>query len=140
MLYTLGALRIEVAPFNVHDVGQSAETDYAVKPVVGIEPPLEYVGEGANEITLSGRLFPTEIGGLSELETLWQMRASGRPQFVMRGDGRPLGWHAILNTQAKSSYLDAKGVGKLIEVSVSLRRDRTPPATAFFSLMSGLMR
>jgi len=140
MLYLLGALKIEVAPFNVHDVSESGATDFAAKAVVGAEPPLEYVGEGANEITLNGRLFPAALGGGSGLTILNAMRTSGRPQFLMRGDGRPLGWQAILSTDARSEYLDGRGVGQRIDVSIKLRRASAPSAGVFFSLMQGLLR
>lgn len=139
MLYTVGPLRIQVAPFSVSDVSERGSTDYAAKPVVGIEPPLEYVGEGANELSLSGQLFPQAIGGLTELEVLRQMRTSGKPQYVMRGDGRPLGWFAITSADARHGYLDAHGVGKQIEVSVSLRRAQTPAPQSFFSLIARLI-
>lgn len=139
MLYLLGALSIEVAPFNVHEVWETGSTDYAIKQIAGVEPPLEYVGEGANEMTLNGRLFPEALGGAGGLELLSQMRVSGRPQFLMRGDGRPLGWQAITHVDTGSRYLDGQGVGKLIGVSISLRRSRAPGAGSFFSLMQGLL-
>lgn len=138
MLYMLGSLRIEVHPFNVHQVGQTGATEYAVKPVVGVEPPLEFVGEGSNELSLSGRLFPAELGGLDELALLERMRGSGRPQYLMRGDGRPMGWWAILSVATRSSHLSQNGVGRKVEVDISLRRAGPPPATAYFSLMAGL--
>ena len=140
MLYQLGSLAIQVAPFNAHEVSETGEAEYAVKPVVGREPPLEFVGEGGNEMTISGRLFPHELGGLTELEVLQQMRRGGKPQYLMRGDGRAMGWWAITTVDARSSYLDAKGVGRQIEVSITLRRAQTPSAVSFFSLMAGLLR
>lgn len=142
MLYMLGPLRIEVWPFNVADVQETGETDFAVKPVVGAEQPLEFVGEGANEITLEGVIWPAERNGeqaLGGLELLTQMRASGLPQFLMRGDGRPLGWHAIVSVSARSNHLGRDGVGKKITVSISLRRAPTPAPQAFFSLISRLI-
>lgn len=139
MLYQLGALAIQVAPFNAHEVSETGEAEYAVKPVVGREPPLEFVGEGGNEMTISGKLFPHELGGLTELELLRQMRASGKPQYLMRGDGRALGWWAITSVGASHSYLDRKGVGRQIDVNISLRRAQTPSAASFFSLMAGLL-
>lgn len=140
MLYLLGSLKIEVSPFNVHAVGEAGETEFAVKPVVGVEPPLEYVGEGGNTITLDGRLFPEALGGLDSLELLRQMRASGRPQYLMRGDGRPFGWHVILRHSTQSDHLDRDGVGKLVTVSISLRRSGAPASSSFFSLMTGVLR
>jgi phage protein U len=139
MLYTLGALSIDVAPFNVHDVSENGATEYASKAVVGTEPLLEFVGEGANDMSLSGRLFPRAIGGLDELEILRQMRVSGKPQYMMRGDGKPMGWYAITSVSTRSSYLDGNGIGKQIEVSISMTRAQTPAAASFFSLISGLL-
>ena len=138
-LYTIGPLKVQIAPFNAHEVSQSGSTDYAAKPVVGAEPPLEFVGEGSNELSLSGRIFPHQLGGLSEVDQLEQMRRSGKPQFVMRGDGKPFGWYAITAVSLRSSYLDAHGIGKLVEVSISLRRAQAPAAQSFFSLMAGFL-
>lgn len=138
-LFMLGALQIQIAPFNIDAISESGETEYAVKSVVGTEPLLEFVGEGANTMSLSGRLFPYELGGLDELGLLQQMRASGKPQYVMRGDGQPYGWFAILDVQVRSSYLGRQGIGKQIDVSIGLRRAPKPSGASFFSLMQGLL-
>lgn len=139
MLYTLGSLTIDVTPFNVHEVTESGATEYASKPVVGAEPPQEFVGEGANEMALSGRLFPHAIGGLDELEILRQMRVSGKPQYLMRGDGKPFGWYVITSVSNRSSYLDGNGIGRQVDVSISMTRAQTPASTSFFSLTSALL-
>jgi phage protein U len=139
MLFSLGSLSIEVAPFNVHEVYEDGSTEYALKPVVGAEPLLEFVGEGPNEISLSGKLFPIAIGGLDELELLKQMRVSGKPQYLMRGDGTPQGWFAITHVSSRSSFLGRQGVGRQIDVSISLTRSQKPSAQSFFSLVAGLI-
>jgi uncharacterized protein len=142
MLYMLGPLRIEVWPFNVDHVSESRGADYAVKAVVGAEQPLEFVGEGANEITLDGLVWPAERGGegaLGSIELLSQMRSSGKPQYLMRGDGKPFGWFAILGVSTRSDFLDRDGVGKRVGVSISLRRAAKPSAQTFFSLISRLV-
>lgn len=139
MLYALGSLIIDVEPFNVDRVSEQGSTDYAVKSVAGVEPPLEFVGEGGNEMTLSGRLFPRALGGLNELELLRQLRTSGKAQYLMRGDGRPMGWFAILSVSTNSEYLDGRGVGQQIAVQINLRRASKPADRNFFSLMSGLI-
>lgn len=142
MLYMLGPLRIETWPFNVSEVGEFGSADFAVKPVVGAEQPLEFVGEGSNEVTLEGVIWPSERDGaeaLESLELLSQMRASGRPQYLMRGDGRPLGWHAILGVAKKSDYLERDGIGRRVKVSIDLRRSPKPSAELFFSLMARLL-
>ena len=140
MLYQLGSIAIKVAPFNVSEVSRDGATDHVAKPVIGVEEPLEHVGEGANTWVLSGQLFPRKLGGLDELEALHQMRASGKPQYLMRGDGKPFGWVVIERISDKSSYLDGRGVGQVISVTINLRRSSKPTNGSFFSIISGLLR
>jgi phage protein U len=140
MLYLLGALRIEVAPFNVHETDERSESDFVVKPVVGTAAPLEYVGPGTSEITLNGRLFPEALGGRSGLAVLAAMQASGQPQYLIRGDGRPYGWHAILGVDVRSEFLDARGVGKKLDVTIRLRKAPGPSLGAFAGIMEALVR
>ena len=138
MLYQLGVLSIKVHPFNVDKVQFDGSTDYVPKPVLGKEPPMEYVGEGANTWRLSGQLFPKAIGGLSELGILNAMRTSGRPQFLLRGDGTPLGWVVIEKVSTRESHLGGDGVGQKIEVDMELRRAGRPSRLALFTILLGL--
>lgn len=137
MLYQLGALTVKVAPFNVDKIQREAATDFVAKPVIGAEPPMEYVGEGANTWRLSGTLFPKVIGGLDELDVLHQMRESGRPQFFQRGDGKPMGWVVIEEVSERSTHLAADGVGRKIEVEIKLRRSGRPSRLSLFTILAG---
>lgn len=142
MLYMLGPLKIEVWPFNVESVDETGGSDFAVKPVVGAEQPLEFVGEGSNEVRLDGVLFPSERDGtvaLSSLDILTQMRSSGRPQYLMRGDGRAMGWFSIMGVSSRSSRLERDGIGRRVALSIELRRSPKPSAQAFFSIVSRLL-
>ena len=126
MLYQLGALLLKVAPFNVDKVAHSGKTDFVPKPVLGAEPPMEWVGEGPNTWRLSGTLFPKVIGGLNELDLLEQMRKDGNPQYLFRGDGRPLGWVVIETINDTSEYLASDGVGQKIRVDIRVRKTGKP--------------
>lgn len=138
MLYQLGVLSIKVHPFNVSRVSSDAATDYVAKPVLGREPPMEYVGEGANTWRLTGDLFPRVIGGLNELQLLQAMRTSGRPQYLLRGDGTPLGWVVIEKVSTLAQYLGTDGVGQKITVDIEVRRAGRPSRLALFSIVQGL--
>jgi Phage protein U len=140
MLFQFGPLTFQVAPFNTHEIARDGRTDFAAKDVVGAEPPLEFVGEGGNTLQLSCRLFPEKLGGLDELALLEQMRAAGLPQHLMRGDGTPVGWFVIEGASERSTYLDGHGVGRVVEVTISLRRAPKPAAASFFSLLTGWFR
>lgn len=140
MLMRLGPVAFEVAPMNAHAIDYTGETSFAEKPVVGAEPPLEYVGEGANTWNIAGKLFPAKFGGESDLTRLHQLRASGQSQYLMRGDGRPMGWVVIKSIAERATYLDANGVGQIIEVTISVQRSRKPSNGSFFSVISGMFQ
>ena len=138
MLMVLGPIQFEVWPFNATEYEHGHETSFAEKPVLGTRPPLEWVGDGPEVWTLHARIFPRRFGGLEDLKKLAQARASGKPQYLMRGDGAQMGWVVIEKVQENSSYLDVKGVGQVIEIDIAVRRSAKPSNGSYFSLLSGL--
>ena len=138
MLMVLGPIQFEVWPFNATEYEHGHETSFAEKPVLGTRPPLEWVGDGPEVWTLHARIFPRRFGGLEDLKKLAQARASGKPQYLMRGDGAQMGWVVIEKVQESSSYLDVKGVGQVIEIDIAVRRSAKPSNGSYFSLLSGL--
>jgi phage protein U len=108
------------------------------KPVLGARPPLEWVGEGAESWSIKARIFPHRFGGLGDLKKLYQARAAGRPLYLMRGDGAQMGWVVIERVSERSSYLDAEGIGRVIDVDIAVRRAAKPSNGSFFSVFSGM--
>jgi uncharacterized protein len=138
MLMMIGPVRFEIAPLNATGFDHGHEAGFAEKPVLGTRPPLEFVGAGPESWTINARLFPHKFGGLGDLERLAQARASGLPQYMMRGDGSLMGWVVITQVSEKWSYLDAKGIGRVVDVTISVQRCQGPSAGAYFSILSGL--
>ena len=138
MLMTLGPIRFEVYPFNATEYDHGHETSFVEKPVLGARPPLEWVGEGAESWSIRAIIFPHRFGGLGDLKKLYQARAAGRPLYLMRGDGAQMGWVVIERVSERSSYLDAEGIGRVIDVDISVRRAAKPSNGSFFSVFSGM--
>lgn len=139
MLAQLGSTQFEIAPLNSHELTHDGTADYAEKAVMGRRPPLEFVGEGADTRTISCRLFPEKFGGLSSVEGLHRQRRAGKPLPFMRGDGSALGWYVIESVSEISTYLDHHGVGRVVEVEISIKRSDPVGSGALFSILSGLM-
>lgn len=139
MLLMLGALAFEVWPFNPVGTGSESGGDYVEKPVMGRRPPLEFVGEKSETFTITVKLFPDKLGGLGSLNMLHAIRKSGIPQYLMRGDGVPLGWMVVDSVSEKSEHLNARGVGQVIDVDISLRRADPPQDADFFSTVIGML-
>lgn len=139
MLMMIGPISFEVAPLSLMDHGHAHEAVFAEKAVIGAAPALEWTGEGQETWTIRARLFPERFGGIDALAALYAARRSGLPQYLMRGDGRMMGWVVIDRVNERSSYLDRSGVGKVIEIDIAVRRAQTPAATSYFSLMAGAL-
>jgi uncharacterized protein len=140
MLYALGGVAFEVWPLNTHEVEKSSEAGFAEKAVVGRRPILEFVGEGPQTFRIGGRLFPQKLGGLDELRALDEHRINGKALPLMRGDGTPMGWFVIESLRERSAMLDARGVGKVIEFDVSLKRADKSSGGSLFSILYSLFR
>lgn len=139
MLAILGAVIFEIAPVNLYAVEHSAEARFAEKPIMGRRPPLEFIGEGAESFGLTVKLFPEKLGGLGTLDDLAAMRASGIAQYFMRGDGVPLGWFVVERVNEKSSYLGGQGVGRVVDVDISIKRSDAPSGSDFFASILGML-
>jgi phage protein U len=131
MLYALGPLDFEIAPFNTHQFGREHAADFAPKDLLGSRRGHEFVGDGEEIVKMAVKLFPHKLGGLDSLDMLNSLRGIGGPQFLMRGDGVPLGWYLITHVGETSTYLDRQGVGRMIDVEIELVKDEAPDAADY---------
>ena len=136
MLYMLGAVVFELLPINVHEAALEYGHDYAAKDVIGAMKPHEAMGPSTATVNLSGKLI-THRFGIGDWGTLHAMADSGAPQMLMRGDGRALGWHVIEKVKEKHTYLDPRGVGRIVEFEIELKQ--TPHGPSASALLSSLM-
>jgi phage protein U len=133
MLGQLGSVTFEVWPVNIHETDRQAAADHVAKDVLGTLRPREFVGEGDDQITLRGRLFPETFGGSTD--ELHAMRISGTAQVHVRGDGRSMGWWLIERVSERASYLDRQGRGRVIEFEVSMVRAAPPSPASYLSTL-----
>lgn len=138
MLYMLGTLALDTRPFNVDDMTREASADIASKPLMQAFPGKEFMGEGDDEITLSGQLLPFKTGGLDQLEIAHEMRRSGTRFPLQRGDGARLGWFAITRISETHSQLLGNGVGFTVRHALTMTKVQ-PDAGAGQQIIFGLL-
>lgn len=138
MLYMIGTLALDTRSFNVDDMSRDADASIVAKPLIGAAPAKEFTGEGEDDITLSGQLLPSKIGGLDELEILHQMRKAGTQFPLMRGDGFRYGWYAITKIGEQHKDLGRDGVGFAVRVTINMTRTE-PDFGAGQQIISGLL-
>lgn len=137
MLMALGDLAFEISPFNPTEHSRDTSAEFAEKAIIGRRPKLEFTGPGAETRSITIRLLPEALGGLEELDKLDAMRISGVPQYFTRGDGVPFGWFVIDSISEQSTYLDAHGVGKVVDVTLGLIRSDPPPDKDYHATAGG---
>lgn len=122
MLYMVGSVEIDTRPFPADKVSLSASSSWAEKAVIGAAPPSEFMGEGPETLSITGKLFPFKLGGLSELQVLKGYMRQGQVVPVMRGDGARLGSYAITSISDNHSLLQNGGVGFVVGYTLSLKK------------------
>lgn len=138
MLFAFGPLEFEVAPFNAHEFDRRHGADYAGKDLLGRRKGHEYVGDGDETVSLSGKMFPHKLGGLESLDILDVIRGSGAPQLLMRGDGKVYGWFLLVQARERSGFMDRRGIGRVIDVDIELLRDEPPGAADYVANLFNL--
>ena len=142
MLMGLGSVVFETLPIGLDEIDHGGTASFAEHAVLGDMPPLEFTGKGPETWRIRGTLLPEfsisvgagdGSGGLSDLTALHAMRESGQAQFLMRGDGVPLGWVVLTRVTERSRRLNPQGVGRIIDVEVDVSRCGTP--SVLLSLM-----
>lgn len=144
MRMQLGSVVFEIAPVGVDEIDHAASATFASHPVLGDMPSLEFTGEGREDWRIRATLLPefsSRMGagdGLDDVARLHAMRRSGDAQYLMRGDGVPLGWVVITQVSERSRRLNASGIGRIIEVEIDVTATTSPSSdnfAAFLDLM-----
>lgn len=139
MLYMIGTLSLDTAPFNADEMDRTAGADFAVKPIMGGLQGREFMGEGDDKITLSGQLLPFKTGGLTHLEAAHGFRRSGTRLPLMRGDGKSFGWFVIESIKESHSELMRDGVGFVVKHTIEMTKIAAPSASAGGNLVGQLL-
>ena len=137
MQYLLGAVGIDTRPLSADSVRRQATGGLVAKPTMGGRQRKEKTGEGEDDITITGTLLPSRIGGLTELEALHAMRRASTRFPLMRGDGTRLGWYAIKDITEDHREIGRDGVGFEVQYSVTMEQ-AGEEAGAAQSVISGL--
>jgi phage protein U len=143
-LYQFGLVQFTVYPLNVSDVTHITQTDWARKEIAGSAIFREWVGEGDEEISLKGKVFPHFFSmqmangamsggnGMGHLDLLDEMRRYGQAHLLMRGDGIKLGWFVIEKLSRGHTHLGGQGVGQQVDFDATFQRVPVPDASFYY--------
>jgi len=95
---------------------------WAEQDRIGRKPGQQYVGPGADQITLQGEILPNWRGGNHQLDLMRAQAGRGRPMMLLEGHGGyVLGDWVILKIEETGTELEANGAAHVISFSITLK-------------------
>lgn len=88
----------------------------------GARAASQYLGQGDEAITLSGKLVPEIAGHSSHIDTLRDMAATGDHWPLVTGAGEVLGSFRIVQVDDRWQHIIAGGLPRAIDFGIDLER------------------
>lgn len=121
-LMTLGLFVFELSSAPFETVARQTEHRWGSKDRAGGPPAHQYLGPGADTLTIDGVLMPELTGGNKTLDKLREMASEGKAWILVSGDGRSQGKWFIASVTQRDSHHTPNGLARRIEFTLSLKR------------------
>ncbi|WP_280569379.1 phage tail protein [Chromohalobacter sp. 296-RDG] len=120
MLMALGMFVFEVGSVPYQQLKRATEWRHASQSRVGDRPAYQFVGPGADTITLTGTLLPEFTGGRVDLDEIRDMADKGQAWPLVEGTGRQYGLWVITKVDETSSAFFRDGAAAKIDFTLTL--------------------
>ena len=121
-LFQLGDFQFDLPNGVPQTLDRTAEFRWEQQDRLLRDPALQFLGPGAQEITLDGVLLPGLSGTQSTMETLRTLAARGEPLMLTNGNGRVFGRWAIRQIREGQGTFAPGGGARQISFSIALGR------------------
>lgn len=118
----LGSFKFGVYTAAYQSLERSTEYKWGEQALFMNYDDLQFLGPGADSMTLQGVVFPEYKGGTGQIEELRALGAAGQPQLLISGFGKVMGQWVILQVTEGQTIFAAAGIPRRQEFTVSLRR------------------
>lgn len=133
VMMQLGSFQFGINSAAFQSLAHTNEWRWPSQDRFGKPPVLQYIGEGAESITLPGVIYPEWRGGTGQLASMRDLAGKGEPLPMIDGSGSNLGLFAIERIEEKQSVFAAAGVARKVEFTIQLRRFHETDAGALAS-------
>lgn len=125
-LLSLGSHVFEIAPFNYQQIERDTALQAPAINRFGGRPGRQVTGYGEDPITITGILYPDEIGGRNELAALRATQRAKRPVSMVgwsedgTAKGQMLGQVLILSIKTTDTKINFSGQGAKVSYTLNL--------------------
>ena len=121
-MLSLGDFVFGIETLAYQELSRRTDWRHASADRMGAMPAFQYVGPGADTISLPGILMPELTGPNSSLEDLRAMAATGEAYALVQTDGVVIGDYMIRSIDERRSNFISGGAARRIEFGIELER------------------
>lgn len=120
VLMNLGTYEFEVNTAAYQALRRNSDYRWPMQNRLTKAPVRQFVGQGDDKITLSGRIYTAFKGGLGQLDQMRETAKQAQPLNMVDGTGKVYGKWVILKITENQSQLIAGGAPRRIDFSIEL--------------------
>lgn len=122
MMMALGQFAFGMQTLAYQELQRKTDWRHGSTSRIGVREARQFMGPGADSITLPGVLVPEIAGDILSVDQLREMADTGQAFPLVDGAGRVYGAWIIESITEGQSYLFRDGVPRRIEFSIELSR------------------
>ena len=123
MMMSLGLFIFSIETAAYQALQRSTSAEWAENKRIGQRAASQFIGPGADTISLTGTLLPEFTGGVSNLDQVRMMMNRGKAYTLMDGRGHVLGFWSIRAVQETHSVFYRDGTARKIEFDMALTHE-----------------
>ena len=121
-MLALGDFVFELNSAAFERAERSSNYDWQAQKLVKSYPSLQYLGEGVEQLGLSGVIYPSMVGAASSLDELRAMAQAGIAYALTGSDGKPRGDWVIKAIRDEHTLFLSNGKARKISFTLQLER------------------
>lgn len=122
VMMTLGRFQFGIRTAAYQDLARNTEWRWPSQERFMRGQALQYVGPGADTISLPGVIYPEWRGGAGQVEAMRAIADRGEPMMLIDGTGILWGKWVIEKVDERQSVFAAAGIPRKQEFTINLRR------------------
>ena len=122
MMMLLGAYRFCIGNAAYQTLARSTEYNWQEQIRLSSEPAMQFVGSGAETITLEGEIYPQFKGGLRQIALMRAQAGLGLPLMLISGNGTAFGRWCIIAINETQTFFLKDGTARKIAFSLTLKK------------------
>ncbi|AWY99585.1 phage P2 GpU [Rhodobiaceae bacterium] len=123
MMMSLGVFIFSVPTAAYQELQRSSSAEFGKNNRVGLRASSQFLGPGADTITLTGTLHPGFTGGADNLDLLRAMMNGGKAYALMDGQGAMMGYWTIRSLSETRKIFLKDGVARQIDFNMRLHHE-----------------